>query len=153
MEPCLDSDADSQLAHCELCSLARPPSNGMAYSVNALLGWFWLLPVTAALWVIQALIIRCVPRLPAIKSFQRICRVGLHLTSAIAGVLILYGVFGWIGSETAVQIATRHLARMGHQPQAVPQATWSWSRWTVRFEDGSFVDVSRNGDLLGGGGR
>jgi hypothetical protein len=103
--------------------------------------------------MIQAVIIRFVPRLPDMKSFQLICRVGVYGSLATAAILLLYGLFGWIGSERAAAVATRHLTKMGHPPQSTPHASWSWFRWTITFDDGSFVDVSRNGDLLGGGSR
>jgi hypothetical protein len=130
-----------------------PPDNGLAYTVGIFLGWIWLLPVTAGLWMFQALVIHFVPRLPAIRSFQRLSRAGVYGTSAIASILLLYGLFGWIGSEQAIQIATSQLTRTGRAPQSTPRATWSGSRWTVSFDDGSFVEVSRNGNPIGGGRR
>ena len=131
-----------------------PPDNGFTTTVQILLGWLWMLPVMVALWLLQAFIVYFAPRLPATPSFQRTSRVGLYVTAAIAAMLLLYGMFGWISSERAIQVATRQLTRMGHPPQTQPHATWSSYHWTVRFgnAEGPFIDVSRNGDLLGGGG-
>lgn len=130
-----------------------PPDNGAAYVVSTFLGWIWSLPVLLVLWVSQALLICLAPRLPAMRSTQRAAKAGLYATSTLALVFLIYGLFGWIGSDRAIAVAMRFVSRMGPPSQSAPHATWSWFQWHVRFEDGSFVDVSRNGRLLGGGGR
>ncbi len=131
-----------------------PPDNGMAYGIAFWLGWLWLLPVTAFLWLLQALLFLMLPRLRGSQAFQRACRRGAKLALALIVALVLFGTFGWISSDRAIQIATRHLSRQEHAPSGAPHAVWSWSNWTVRFGDdsGPFVNVSRTGALMGGGG-
>ena len=130
----------------------NPPGNGLAYTVAFGLGWIWALPVTAVLWLIQALLFRIKPGIRDDAGFQSRCRIGADLSRVLALLLILDGLFGWISADRAITIANAHFSRQGHMPPGTTHAIWSWSNWTVQYgdESGSGIEISRTGAVTGG---
>lgn len=129
-----------------------PPENGVAYFAAPWFGRVYGFMVTAVLWLLQAAFFLIKPRLRQSEILKSTCRKGAKITATICAALLLFGLFGWISGDRAIEIASRFLQRQGRLPPGKPSAVWSWSCWTVQFGNGErpFVEVSRAGALMGG---
>lgn len=135
----------------------RNPVTGLSYAVT---GWFWMLPLLGAGW----LLFRGVGHLLGEDRRRVAGRFGWIACTGVAAVLLGWGLFGRMSGARAVHEARQQLISRGHSVGGPAETGWQRGRWTyfgwrpghwvVGFPEveAGEVALTRNGRLVWIGG-
>ena len=126
-----------------------PPDNGFVSVVTMALGWIWLLPVCAFLWLLEWIgfkMLRISKDSPAIRVAGKVGSFSLGLLML---ALTAYGFFGRISAATALERADYILKQNKYTPTQPDPPQWIDGHWVIRYPHSTFnvIGLDRNGHM------
>lgn len=129
-----------------------PPDNGFTSAVYFITGWLWMLPIFA----VVLLPFRIVENRLTSERKTEIGFFGYRVCAWIAGLVLIWNLFGWMSESRAVIQARQELRLRDLEPRGKQIPVYEDGHWIVRYPECAFGEIrlTRNGKMswIGGPG-